>query len=154
MENKLSNVFTKIFHDLAIQELRLQNSDFQNSNLTYNSMLYLNIITAYPNKYTASNIASMLQVSNPSVTQKINELEKDGYITKIQSTTDKRAYYLSSTEKSCPKEVASLRPDYKIENKLRKAYTEKQVDKFFEMMSFISNEYSNVLEGDSNDKKS
>ena len=153
MENKLSNVFTKIFHDLAIQELRLQNMDFQNSNLSYNSMLYLNIIIAYPNKYTASNIASMLQISNPSVTQKINELEKDGYITKTQSKTDKRSYYLCATEKAFPPEVEKLRPDIEIESNLRNAYTKRQVEVFFDMMSFINNEYSKVLDGECNDKK-
>ena len=63
-------------------------------------MLYLNIISAPPGKYTASNIADMLHISKPSVTQKINELEKEGYILKSQSHTDKRAYYLTVTEKA------------------------------------------------------
>ena len=75
MENKLSDVFTKIFDDLSIQELRLQNPDYHNSNLTYNSMFYLNIISENPEKYTASNIADMLHISKPLVTKEVNELE-------------------------------------------------------------------------------
>ena len=125
-----------------------KNADFHHSNLTYNSMLYLNIISAHPRKYTASNIADMLHISKPSVTQKINELEKDGYILKIQSNSDKRAYYLTVTEKAFPKKVALLRADNEIEEIFKKAYTEKQVAKFFEMMSFISDEYTKALQGD------
>ncbi len=78
MNNKIKLALDKIFHDSAIAELRLLHNGTSDPNLTYNDILYLNIIEAHSGEYTASNIADMLYVSRPAVTQKSNELEKMG----------------------------------------------------------------------------
>ena len=90
MINKVKFALNKIFHDSAIAELRLINKGIADKNLTYNDILYLNIIETHSGEYTASNIADMLYVSRPSVTQKINELEKKVYIYKVKSRNDMR----------------------------------------------------------------
>ena len=94
MQKKLTIVLEKFYHDLAISELKLKNSCNGRQQLTYNDILYLDIIAGHSGKYTATKIADMLQVSRPSVTSKINELCKKGYIIRKQDQKDKRIYYL------------------------------------------------------------
>lgn len=94
MHHPIKSAIDRIFHDSAIAELRLLNNGVSNPALTYNDILYLSIIEAHSGQYTASNLADMLFVSRPAVTQKVNELERKGYIYKEQSQSDKRVYKL------------------------------------------------------------
>ncbi len=94
MQQLLNKTVDRFFHDLAISELRIEQSRKASCKLTYNDMMYINIIEANSGKYTVSSLASLLNISKPSVTNKINELEKMGYIRKQQDTVDKRIYYI------------------------------------------------------------
>ncbi|MFI3284351.1 MAG: MarR family transcriptional regulator [Erysipelotrichaceae bacterium] len=139
MINNVKLALDKIFHDSAVAELRLLNNGIGDKTLTYNDILYLNIIEAHSGEYTASNIADMLYVSRPSVTQKINELEKKGYIYKVQSNTDKRVYKLFTNKDDQSKryyEVTDKTND-DILNKLSKEYSDTQIDLFCEMTEKI-----------------
>ncbi len=140
MKNELSKVMNKFYHDMAIVELNLQNKEMISNKLTYNSMLYLDIILAHSGEYTASNIADMLHVSRPSVTQKINELEKMGYITKKQSSSDKRVFYLHFNEREAAEKFIDNyeKLDKKILGKMKEKYSDKDIDKFLNMLSFVS----------------
>lgn len=143
MKSKFNAVMSKLFHDMAIAELRIQNYDYSSNKLTYNSILYLDIIDAHPGEYTASNIADMLHVARPSVTQKLNELEKMGYITKKRSKTDKRIYYLY-VSKNAFSDVTMrtyANAEDKAFRKLADQYSNEEIDKFFEMLSFVGDAY-------------
>ena len=61
--------------------------------LSYINIVHLYIINHYE-KVTVSDLAKILNLSKSAVTQKINELENLGMITKTQSTKDKRVYYI------------------------------------------------------------
>lgn len=98
MNTELIKAISKFYHDLSISELKLQNSLQGQTKLTYNDILYLDIISAHSGEYTSTQIADMLQVSRPSVTKKIKELIKKGYVIRKQSDTDKRVYYLFVNE--------------------------------------------------------
>ncbi len=139
MSNKIKLAIDKIFHDSAIAELRLMNNGTSNKNFTYNDILYLNIIEAHSGEYTASNIADMLYVSRPAVTQKINELEEKGYIYKVQSETDKRVYKLFINKDGVAKNYYNIidNIDKDIENKLSKQYTNQEISMFCEMTDTI-----------------
>ena len=139
MNTKIQLAMDKLLHDNAIAELRLLNHGLYDSNLTYNDILYLSIIEAHSGEYTASNIADMLHVSRPAVTQKINELEKNGYLYKVQSQTDKRVFklfidkegksrkYYEIADKTVMDIVAKLSLNYSIE----------QLDLFCEITNII-----------------
>ena len=60
----------------------------------------LNIITATPGPHTPVMLAQMLGVSKPMITAHLTALADKGYITKEQSTEDRRAYYIIPTEKA------------------------------------------------------
>ena len=149
MKNKYRKAMSNIIHDTAIYELKLANVETNDKVLTYNSILYLDIISAKNGEYTASNIADLLQVSRPSVTQKINELESAGYITKSQSDKDKRVFYLSVTDKYDTIYDSLLGEKFDIDGELisllRSKHSEIEVDKFFDMLEETSSFYASVL---------
>lgn len=139
MNNKIKLALDKIFHDSAIAELRLINNGTYNENLTYNDILYLNIIEAHSGEYTASNIADMLYVSRPAVTQKVNELERNGYIYKVQSKTDKRVYKLFIDRAGKSKKYYQItdKTNDEITKKLSNEYSDEQIALYCEMTDKI-----------------
>ncbi|MFI3214656.1 MAG: MarR family transcriptional regulator [Eubacteriales bacterium] len=139
MNNKVKLALDKTFHDSAVAELRLLNNGTSDKSLTYNDILYLNIIEAHSGEYTASNIADMLYVSRPSVTLKINELEKKGYIYKVQSTTDKRVYKLFTNREGKSKKYYEItdKTNDDIVNRLSKEYSNEQIALFCEITDKI-----------------
>jgi len=92
---KLMETVTRFYYfEMAVSELRSMNQARHYPNITYNSLLYLNIIAYVPN-CTASYLADLLNISKSAVTIKINELIKQGFVEKTQSKKDKRIKYLS-----------------------------------------------------------
>ena len=96
---KLKSTVDEFFFDMIVNELKLMNSDKLDTNITYNSLLYLDLISHKKN-CTVSYIADILHVSKSAVTIKVNELEQIGLIKKIQSTEDRRVYHLIKTDKA------------------------------------------------------
>ncbi len=138
MYKELIKTISKFYHDLSISELKLQHTLQDKTKLTYNDVLYLDIISAYPGKYTSTQIADMLHVSRPSVTKKIKELIKKGYITRKQSPTDKRIHYLFVNEgtyfqysgEKLGKDVIKI---------IKEKYSAKDIANLCEMLNLISN---------------
>ena len=60
----------------------------------------LNIIAQTPDPHTPVMLAELLGVSKPMITAHLTSLAEKGYITKEQSASDKRAYYILLTEKA------------------------------------------------------
>jgi len=143
MENKLRNIINKINHDQALLDLRLQNK-YQKNKITYNSILYIDIIRSHDNKYTSSQIADLLHVSRPSVTQKINELEKMGIVKKTRSASDKRLFYLSICDEFIPEELRNQDElaEARVREVLKEKYTEEEIDRFSDMLEILSEVYT------------
>ncbi len=139
MRHNIKQALDKLFHDSAIAELRLLHNGTSDASLTYNDILYLSIIEAHDGEYTASNIADMLHVSRPAVTQKINELAKGGYINRVQSAGDKRVYQLFTNRASKSKAYYETvdKTDAAISAKLAQKYSAEQIALFCEMTDAI-----------------
>ncbi len=138
MDGKLIKALNKITHDTALYELKRLYSHDKKSELSYHDTLYLNIIESHPNKYTSSQIADLLNITRPSVTEKINQLCKKGYILRTQSETDKRVFYLSINPNS-PKDyeiVASY--ENEVERSILEKFGHEKVDVFCEMVEYLS----------------
>ena len=60
----------------------------------------LNIITGTEGPHTPVVLGEKLKVSKPMITAHIAALENKGYITKVPSEQDKRAYYILPTDKA------------------------------------------------------
>ncbi len=104
LSEKVVEIIERMLHDMAILELKFQQGDAKKMNMTYNDILYLDIIKAHPGEYTATKLADMMHVARPHVTQKINGLEERGFIYKERSKEDKRVYYLHLNLDGIPKE--------------------------------------------------
>ncbi|MBU5307525.1 MarR family transcriptional regulator [Clostridioides mangenotii] len=71
----------------------MKNSDW-GKETSYINILHLFVI-GHSERTTVSELADKLGLSRPAVTQKVNELEELGLIKKVQSTQDKRFFYIS-----------------------------------------------------------
>ncbi len=138
MSGKLTKALKKILHDSALYELKRLYSYDKKSDLSYHDTLYLNIIEAHPNKYTSSQIADLLKITRPSVTEKINQLCKKGYILRTQSEHDKRVFFLSIHPDSPKDYETSASYEDEVERKFLEEYGSEKVDMLCEMIVKLS----------------
>lgn len=144
MQKEYVKSLKKLTYDLSLSELKQFNPNSMTDNISYQDSLYINMIATRPNEYTPSKIADLLGITRPSVTHRIGELEKKGYITKTQSKTDKRIFYLNISEE-CAKYYQNFdRIDIQIANKFIEKYGEENLEKLCEWLDFISDTYTQV----------
>jgi DNA-binding MarR family transcriptional regulator len=74
----------------------LQSAEF--SELSMKQIVYLETIAALE-RPTFSDLARRLEVSKPSVTAIVDKLVQKGYVERVQSAEDKRAYHILLTAK-------------------------------------------------------
>lgn len=107
------------------------------TDITYNSLSYLDLIRSYKN-ITTSELAKLLGVSKSAVTMKVAELEKKGYVIKKISAKDKRIKHL---EISCS--LADIYDKFEvldedIYGELEGMYTKQELDSFCKILDYIS----------------
>lgn len=68
------------------------------SNLTMNQFICLTALAEVENP-TVSELAKTMNLAKPTVTNTVNTLVADGYVDKIQSSEDRRVFYLKVTRK-------------------------------------------------------
>ena len=136
---RIGEAITNFFHDMGILELRIRNEHPAYAKLSYNSSLYLDIIAAHQGEYTPSKLADMLHIARPSVTQKLNVLEKAGYVTRKQNPADKREYFLYFNTDSFDADTQSIyaKLERHIDEAMTQRYAKEEVEKFSEMLSYI-----------------
>lgn len=136
----IKNAINQFYFDMTIHELRLMNEENHFGNITYNSLLYLDII-AYKEKCTVSFLADAMNVAKSAVTLKIKELIALGLLTKTQSEEDKRVFYLAVKQ-----EVID---EYKIyDQRLHNAvleiegkYSDEQIQTLCQMLEIFSKSF-------------
>ncbi|MDR1754277.1 MAG: MarR family transcriptional regulator [Eubacterium sp.] len=84
----------RFYYRKSLNELKKMSDCESGAYITYNSLLYLNVIM-WTKNCTAGYISKALNVSKSAVAVKINELLKQGLIERCQSKTDKRIYYIT-----------------------------------------------------------
>ncbi|QNL45473.1 MarR family transcriptional regulator [Oscillibacter hominis] len=133
----LARSVDEFYYHMALYELRMMNgADFFNG-LSYNSLLYLNVIWM-TEECTVSKIADTLGVTKPAVTLKINELARTEAIVKTRSEKDRRVYYIRLSPR-----MEALFANYDrvfdhIETALKNQYAEEQLSLFEEILRTIS----------------
>lgn len=137
---KLLEAIERFYYDITLNELRLMNANTIYPNITYNSLLYLDLIS-YKENCTTSYLADVLHISKSAVTIKVNELIKQGLVIKTQSEKDRRVYFLSLN--------TDVDEDYKQYDKrlfnavraLEKNFTGADLEKFCQMLDLIRANY-------------
>ena len=136
----LLHTLNQFFYDSSLSELRQMNTGALCPNISYNSLLYLDLI-AGKSGCTVSSLAEALHISKPAVTAKVNELVTQGLVKKLQSTKDKRVYHLTLTCKVSEMYSGYAKQRQNAVELLHSKYTEEQVSLFNEMLNAIREEY-------------
>ena len=124
---------------------RFLNRQFIDENITYNSLLYLELIYAMDGRLTASKIAEMLCVSKPAVTLKINELIRQGLVVKTPDPKDRRQNLLSINEEAVPNYKIYKKQDSLAVKKIAEMFSEEEIEKFCQMLNVLSDVNFSVL---------
>ena len=89
---------------------------------------------------TVGQFAEFLSISQSNATYKVNSLIKKGYIERFNSTTDRREYHLTLTDKYF--QYSNLMNNYQQEvaERIEKRFAPEDVEKFNEMLTIIADE--------------
>lgn len=134
----LRKEISKYYYSSALCDLKLMNENIIEGGITYNSLLYLELIFCMDGKCTPSSLAKLLHVSKPAVTSKINELLSQGLVTKKADPNDGRRCFISVNEDVMPKYKVYRKQDQTAAKRLEESYSSEEIEKFCEMLSVIS----------------
>lgn len=116
------------YYHMALYELQVMNGNDYYNGLSYNSLLYINVIEQMKE----------CTVTKSAVTLKINELVKQGVVVKKQSEKDKRVYYLELSPHITQVLGVYDQVFYKIERELKGKYSQEQLELFGDVLKTIS----------------
>lgn len=128
----------KFYYSAALCDLRLMNRTFMSQNITYNSLLYLELIYTMEGQCTASKIAELLYISKPAVTLKVNELIKLGLVVKTPDPQDHRQNLLSINKEVIPEYRAYCQKNMSAVQMLQEKYSPEEIQRFCEMLRILS----------------
>lgn len=137
---KLLDILNRFYYSMALNELRLMNQNTVYPSITYNSLLYLDLIS-YKEECTVSYLSKILHISKAAVTIKVNELERQGLVTKTRSEKDRRVFYISISPQvkaeytqydHCMKKATAM---------LEATFTADELCKFERMLDIVKDAY-------------
>ena len=145
MKQQLISAVSQFFHDYTLNEMHMMNRYNPHSQLTYRSLLYLDLIYGRPGYYTASSLADALHISKTAVIMKVNELIKKGYIFRKQSTEDKRVYYLYVNQETLPEYTVYQEIGERVAENMCKKYSSQEIELFCRMLSDMDKTYAKEI---------
>ncbi len=144
----LKKALDSFYYSTALCNLRLMNEKFVDENITYNSLLYLELIFTMNGECTVSRIADLLNISRPGVTLKVNELIKQGLVTKTPDPNDRRKNYLTVNEDAVPQYKIYRYQDNEAVRRITDKYSSEEISRFCDMLDMISEINFEELKGE------
>lgn len=133
-------VINRFYYDMTLHELSAMNANTLYPNITYNSLLYLDLIS-YKKNCTASYLADALHISRSAVTLKLNELIRQGFVQKVQSKDDRRVFYLQISP-PIQKEYKEIQQKSKTAVlAIEKKYSKQDINLLCDMLETFSTSY-------------
>lgn len=134
---KLIDGVNHFYYKMSLYELKIMNGGDYYNKLSYNTILYLNVIALTEN-CTVSKLAEALNITKSAVTLKVNEMIKQNLIVKEQSQEDKRVFYIRLSSEM--KKVISIYNQIfkKIEKKVMEKYSQEELNTFIKILNNIS----------------
>lgn len=134
---KLIDGVNHFYYKMSLYELKIMNGGDYYNKLSYNTILYLNVIALTEN-CTVSKLAEALNITKSAVTLKVNEMIKQNLIVKEQSQEDKRVFYIRLSPEM--KKVISIYNQIfqKIEKKVMEKYSQEELNTFIKILNNIS----------------
>lgn len=136
----LKDAVNHFFYTMTVNELQLMSEKFQSLNITYNSLLYLDLIAYTPN-CTVTFLSQTLRISKPAVTMKVNELVRQGIVEKRQSEEDKRIHYLVLNEELRKIYDCYDRAMYQAISRANEQYSPEEQEIFCKILTTLEKEY-------------
>lgn len=137
--------FQKVFNDIYLKfKLNFYRSIFKTFETREASLTAIETFCVEAiyglNKPTINELAEFINISQPNAAYKVSNLQKKGYINKIQSKEDKREYHLEVTEKFF--DYYRVNQDYllKVLKRAEEKFDEKEIEAVTKMFQIISNE--------------
>ena len=134
----LRKTLDRFYYSTALCDLQLMNKCVIDDKITHNSLLYIELIYSMDGTCTASQLAEMLNISKPAVTAKINELIRQGLVTKEPDPNDRRRAYLRIDEEKIPQYKLYKWQDSEAVKRITAHYSDEDINKFCEMLNLIS----------------
>ncbi|MCU6756608.1 Transcriptional repressor AdcR [uncultured Eubacterium sp.] len=144
----LKKALDSFYYSTALCNLRLMNEKFVDEHITYNSLLYLELIFTMKGECTVSRIADLLNISRPGVTLKVNELIKQGLVTKTPDPDDRRKNYLTVNEEAVPQYKIYRYQDNEAVRRITEKYSVEEIRMFCDMLDMISEINFEELKGE------
>ncbi|MDO5719048.1 MAG: MarR family transcriptional regulator [Tissierellia bacterium] len=123
------NFYKNIFKGLGARE----------ATLTATETFVVEVIHAM-HRPTINELAIFLEMSQPNMTYKISNLVKKGYVKKIQSTEDKREFYLEVTDRFHNYYDMKNRYIKEVLKRLEKKISPEKLRDFEEILSLMNRE--------------
>lgn len=137
----LEEVFEEVYDKFKLNFYRNIFCGFaeRESSLTATETFCVEVIYAL-NEPTINEMANFLNISQPNMTYKVNNLVKKGYVEKIQSDTDKREVYLKVTDKFM--HYYEIKNEYMdlVIKRIKDRFSKEDLNKFEEVLNIISKE--------------
>jgi len=133
---KLRRSFFNLYHAISTMEYRTNN--LNSGDFSYRDIMYLNLIM-FMDECTVTKLASLLSITKPAVTVKINQLIDKGLVIKVKSRTDERINILMASPMVYTLFSNEDRSINRAINKLTETYTGEEVEKFSIMLNNLSN---------------
>lgn len=134
---KLIDEVNNFYYKMSLYELKIMNEGDYYNKLSYNTILYLNVISLTEN-CTVSKLAEALNITKSAVTLKVNEMIKQNLIVKEQSQEDKRVFYIKLSPEMEKAISIYNRIFEKIEKKVMERYTPEELNTFIKILNNIS----------------
>ena len=123
------NFYRNIFQGFAKRE----------SSLTATETFCVEVIHAL-DRPTINELGRFLELSQPNIAYKVNNLVKKGYVEKIQSEDDKREFFLEVTQKF--HDYYDIKNEYMITvlERARERFSEEEMSQFQNILKVMSEE--------------
>ncbi len=137
LEKAFHGVYTKF--KLHFYQNVFQHSEMRDANLTTVETFCMEGIMGM-GRPTIAEFARMMQISTPNAAYKIASLVRKGYLEKIQSTTDRREYYLRPTQKYIDYYNIGYAYLDTVTRRVQQRFSPEECEKLAQMLSIISTE--------------
>ena len=136
----LVKTMDRLYYDMVLAELQMMHDDELAEKITYNSLLYLDLIV-YKKNCTVTYLANALHISKSAVTIKVNELVKQGIVEKIQDEDDKRIHYIQAVPHIAEKFRKFDRKANVAAQRMEQEFSQKELEQFCKMLEAYTRYY-------------
>lgn len=137
LEKNFTEVYTKF--KLQFYQKIFQRFQAREKSLTAVETFAMEAIYALK-RPTVNEFATFTRISAPNAAYKINNLIKKGYVRKVQSTIDKREFYLEVTDRFLTYYGISYNYMDLVMKRIRERFPQEEIRTFENMLKIISEE--------------